>query len=74
MRYLISKRSDSNDYRNLAIELMAYAVGAHHGLFDCVKINKKSAFNSSLDKKDILYKEEALKNYFLECANEEMTL
>lgn len=53
---------------------MAYAVGAHHGLFDCVKINKKSAFNSSLDKKDILYKEEALKNYFLECANEEMTL
>ena len=69
--YILSKRVAGDDYRNLALELIAYAIGAHHGLFDCVKDNKESAFSSRLDKKDERYKEEALKNYFSECRTEE---
>lgn len=71
MRYILSQRVDGDSYRNLAIEIIAYAIGAHHGLFNCVKDNKESAFNCKIDKKDELCKEEALKNYFLECTTEE---
>lgn len=71
MRYIIDKRIKGDDYRNLTIELIAYAIGAHHGLLDCIKDNKESIFNSQLDEKDRLYKNKALENYFLECASEE---
>lgn len=71
MHYILSKRVNGDDYRNLAMELIAYAIGAHHCLFDCVKYNKESAFDSQLDEKDKAYIDEALNNYFLECSSEE---
>lgn len=68
MRYILSKRIDGDDYKNLAIELIAYAVGAHHGLFDCVTDNKESAFVVKANQEDSLY-EDAIKNYFEECTD-----
>lgn len=70
MRYILSKLVDGDDYRNFAIELIAYAVGAHHGLFDCVTNNKESALVVKANQENSFY-EDAIKNYFEECTDKE---
>ena len=42
---------------DLTAELLAYAVGAHHGLFDCVDENQKSGFLHRMNTKGIGYEE-----------------
>lgn len=56
----------------LTAEIIAYAVGAHHGEFDIVDFDSESGFEYRLDKdrKEICY-EESLKNYLRECAEEQ---
>lgn len=44
-------------------EVIAYAIGAHHGLFDCISEEHKSGFEHRLTKEGISYKE-ALNNFF----------
>lgn len=61
-----------NDYRTFedaTSELLAYAVGAHHGLFDCIDENSKSGFLHRMNKEDIFY-EESKNNFLKFCANE----
>ncbi len=48
---------------DVACELLALAVGGHHGWFDCVDEHRKSGFRHRLTKADIGY-EEARENYF----------
>lgn len=60
--------SDVEDFSGIVSELLALAVGGHHGLFDSVDSNGKSGFQHRLTKSDIGY-EEATENFFRFCAS-----
>ncbi len=70
VRYILSKCEEEDDIRNFTSEVIAYAVGAHHGLFDCITDQKESAFKYRIEKEGIDF-DEAVKNYFQECSTEE---
>ncbi len=57
----------SVDYRDVTAELLAYAVGAHHGQFDCIDEKGDSGFLHRMKKEDIAY-EEAKSNFLKLCA------
>ena len=57
-------------YAEVAAELLAFAVGSHHGLFDCIDARQGCGFDHRLTKPGIAY-EEALRNYLAECADPE---
>ena len=59
----------SNEFGKLAREIIAYAIGAHHGLFDCAYVDN-SGFNKRLDYDPLLYSE-AVNNFHRCVANEE---
>ncbi len=63
--------SESILQKKLAVEIIGYAIGAHHGLFDCVDLEGKNGFLYRLnkDKKELCY-EEALHNFFEQVADE----
>ncbi len=61
---------DTEDFSGIVSELLALAVGGHHGLFDCVDSNGKSGFQHRLTKPDIGY-EEARDNFFRLCVSQE---
>lgn len=52
---------------DLTAELLAFAVGAHHGLFDCVDQEGGSGFLHRLQKENIGY-QESLDHYLSQCA------
>lgn len=65
VRYLLQQYhmpKDEDDFGPIAAELLAFAVGAHHGLFDCVDEHGNSGFQHRLDKPDIDF-EEAMGNF-----------
>jgi CRISPR-associated endonuclease/helicase Cas3 len=51
----------------ITAELIAYAIGAHHGLFDCIDEDGKNGFEHRLIR-EISY-DEAVDNYLVQCAN-----
>ena len=59
------KFEDSSD---IACELIAFAIGAHHGLFDCVDERRKSGFLYRDEKENIGY-EESKNNFLKSCAD-----
>lgn len=61
---------DEIGYRELTAELIAYAIGAHHGLFDCVDPRQNSGFLHRQTKEGIGY-EEAVTNFLEQCAGRE---
>jgi CRISPR-associated endonuclease/helicase Cas3 len=61
---------DESDLAPIVAELLAFAVGAHHGLFDCVDENGNNGFAHRLDKPNIHY-EEAVGNFLDQCADRE---
>lgn len=63
----------SSKWERLTCEIISYAVGAHHGLFDCVDLDGQNGFVHRLEKDrlEIGY-HEALENFFSEVASEEM--
>ena len=66
-RLLLERYHASGDgMQRLAAELLAFASGSHHGLFDCVDESKKSGFDYRLAKEHIGYNE-CVKNFFDEC-------
>lgn len=66
-RLLLERYHTSDDgMQRLAAELLAFASGSHHGLFDCVDENKKSGFDYRLAKEHIGYNE-CVKNFFEQC-------
>ncbi|MCD7844282.1 MAG: CRISPR-associated helicase Cas3' [Oscillospiraceae bacterium] len=73
VRFLLSHYHDTGNsdsaISSLACELLAYAVGAHHGLFDCVDEHRHSGFLHRLEKDDIQY-EESISNFFAQCASQ----
>ena len=58
--------------RMLAAELLAFAAGSHHGLFDCVDEKRNSGFLHRMTSENIRYKE-SKENFHAQClAPEEM--
>ena len=53
---------------DVTAELLAYGVGAHHGLFDCVDAHQSCGFDRRLTKDGICY-DEAKRNFLKECAD-----
>lgn len=59
--------SGTLDYSALTAELIAFAIGAHHGLFDCVNEKRENGFLYRQTKDAIGY-EESIENYLSQCA------
>ena len=59
-------------WERLTCEIIAYAAGAHHGLFDCVDLDGGNGFLYRLhkDRTEICY-EEAMENFFAQVAAKE---
>jgi len=66
-RLLLERYHTSDDGMDkLAAELLAFAVGSHHGQFDCVDENRHSGFDHRLKKENIGYTE-SVKNFYDHC-------
>ncbi len=70
VRYLMEHfhHAASFSFADIACELIAYAIGAHHGLFDAVDDQQHSGFIYRLETHQEHY-EEAKDNFLCECAN-----
>ncbi len=70
-RFLLSRfhGEQAHNYEDLTSELLAFAVGAHHGLFDCIDQNGNSGFLHRLSKEKIGY-QESLNNFLEQCAGQ----
>lgn len=62
--------ANSEDYSSVVSELLALAVGEHHGLLDCVDEKGKNGFEHRLKAEGIGY-EEAVDNFFRFCMSEQ---
>ncbi len=73
VKYLLDKyHLTENTDNGLATvsEFIAFAIGSHHGLFDCVDEKHRNGFVYRQKKTDFFY-EEAVSNYFMYCFSEE---
>lgn len=72
VRFLLEKHNSEcpAGIRDIVLEILAYAVGAHHGLFDCVDDNSNNGFTKRVQKDDIDY-DKALKEFFNSCSSEQ---
>lgn len=61
-------QADEDEYPEITAELVAAAVGSHHGLFDCIDAQRNNGFLYRQSKENIGY-EESLERYLLECAS-----
>lgn len=59
-----------SSFQDMTVELLAYASGAHHGLYDCVDQQHRSGFYHRLNWDEKLY-QEALKEFLEQCADEQ---
>ncbi len=51
-KYIYEKYHDSPDHVKVMVEMISYAVAAHHGLFDCVDEGHRDLFSQRLYKVD----------------------
>lgn len=73
-RYLLDRyhKSEEIGFSELTAELLAYACGAHHGLFDCIDEKRQSGFVHRKADVDVQY-QEAIDNFTEQCvSNEEL--
>lgn len=59
---------DATSLEAITTELLALAVGGHHGLFDCLDENKKSGISHRMTKSDIHY-DESRRNFLGQCVS-----
>ena len=75
-RYLLELFHTQNEgkvrFEDISSEILAYAAGAHHGLFDCINSLKRNGFTRRINQPDIYY-EEAKSNFDQECVKEATT-
>lgn len=71
-RFALDRWHDSEElgYEEITAELIAFAIGSHHGLFDCVDERQNSGFYHRQTKEGIGYKE-SVENYLQQCAPKE---
>ena len=72
VRYILEEFRDPNgcSAETLTKDILAYAVGAHHGTFDCIDENGKEGFQERETRQGIFY-EEAVSNYLRLCCSRE---
>ena len=58
----------SESYTDVSVEFLTYAIGAHHGLFDCVDQDGCSGFAHRVEKQNIFY-EESRNGFLSHCAD-----
>lgn len=69
-RFLLERFHYSDDiHEKAAAELLAYAIGAHHGLFDCVDENRKIGLKYRKEKSGVCFSEAAAV-FLADCADE----
>lgn len=55
----------SSPWEKMASEVVSFAIGSHHGMFDCVDLDGRNGFQYRQQKdKEELHYEEAVRNYF----------
>lgn len=70
-KYLCERYGSTEDvYRRYAAELLAYAVGAHHGSFDCVDEMRRIGLQYRVEKQNMGYAESS-GNFLRDCAQTE---
>ena len=64
-------REESTKWDKLTCEIIGYAIGAHHGMFDCTDLDGKNGFLYRLqkDREEIGY-EESVRNFFSQVVQE----
>ncbi len=67
LEHFHGKCPEDDPFKNVTAELLAYAAGAHHGLFDCVDEQRHSGFDHRLRKEKIHY-QESCDNFLAQCA------
>lgn len=72
VRYIYSdlKRQSERPFDGVISDLLAYAIGAHHGQFDCIGEDGEDGFEHRVQEDGIHY-EEARDNYLIHCKNAE---
>lgn len=65
-KFLLSNYKNEEFYNNLTIELIAYAIGAHHGLFDLINEDGRNGFDYRISDESIRY-EESVSNFTSQC-------
>ncbi len=70
VRYVLNRyhQKEADDYSKITSEIIAYAIGAHHGLFDCIDKNGQNGFIYRQTKDKIAY-DEAVNNFLAACAD-----
>ena len=69
--YLLEEYHTGNlEYNDAAAEIMACAVGSHHGLYDCLDADGKSGFQYRIEKQPE-YDKRALAAFYSECMSRE---
>ena len=73
VRFILENYHNTSDfgYSEITAEIIAYAIGAHHGLFDCINEKQDSGFFYRQNKTGIYYGE-AIDNFLTQCASREM--
>ncbi len=69
--YLMERYHNTSDFsRKLTSEIVAWAIGSHHGQFDIIDLENNSGFEHRMyyDKEQICY-DEAINDFIAECAN-----
>lgn len=71
-RYLLEQYHNSEELgiQELTAELLAYACGAHHGLFDCIDGKQQRGFAYRLKEGQIDY-ENTMEHFFAQCISQE---
>ena len=74
VRFLLEKHSDEqlSGFSDIVLEILAYAVGAHHGLFDCVDDNNNNGFTKRIQKEGIDYLNAAQEFLKICCSKQEI--
>lgn len=69
-RFFLERLHDIDEDYDAALtsELIAYAIGAHHGLFDCIDTRGKQGFAYRKEKEGTSY-QECKNNFFSECSS-----
>lgn len=67
LEHFHGKCGEDDPFKDVTAELLAYAVGSHHGLFDCVDEEHHSGFDHRLRKEKIHYQESS-EHFLTHCA------
>ncbi len=69
--YILNQFHDTTlDYKDITAEIIAYAIAAHHGLFDQIMEDGESGFEHRLHKQPE-YDQKAMQCFFKECVSQE---